>query len=470
MDALLKVVQTINLYLSDYILIVLLIGCGLYFSIRTRFVQIRCFGEGMRRVFGNLSLNGKKQKSGLSSFQALTTAIAAQVGTGNIVGACGAILIGGPGAIFWMWIIAFFGMATIYAEAVLAQKTREVHADGTVAGGPVYYIKTAFKGKLGSGLANAFSIFLIVGFGLAAALIQGNTISEAFSYSLNVPPIAIGVVVAILTMIVVVGGRQRIASFVSTCVPLMSILYLAAGLIVVIVNIENLGPAIKMIFVGAFNPRAVAGGMFGVGIKEAMRYGIARGLFSNEAGTGSTPHAHAVAKVKHPCDQGIVAMMSVFIDTFIILNMTVLIILTSGAYTTGQDGIVLTQIAFSNVFGNIGHILISICIFFFSFSTIIAGYFYGQSNVLKLFGNKGVMPYNVFIAIFVLLGAGASVSLVWSICDVFNGFMVVLNILGLWGISNVVVRLWKEYQSDPDLPTTLKDVKAAKEAAKAEKN
>ena len=171
MDALLKVVQTINLYLSDYILIVLLIGCGLYFSIRTRFVQIRCFGEGMRRVFGNLSLNGKKQKSGLSSFQALTTAIAAQVGTGNIVGACGAILIGGPGAIFWMWIIAFFGMATIYAEAVLAQKTREVHADGTVAGGPVYYIKTAFKGKLGSFLAGFFSIAIILALGFMGSMV-----------------------------------------------------------------------------------------------------------------------------------------------------------------------------------------------------------------------------------------------------------------------------------------------------------
>ena len=469
MEFVTKVVECVNTFLWDYALLVLLLGAGIIYSFSLKFIQIRKFGAGMKALFGNFSLHGGKGENGLSSFQALTTAIAAQVGTGNIAGAATAIASGGPGSIFWMWVSAFFGMGTIFSEAVAAQKYKATLEDGTVIGGPAYYIKAAFKGKLGSGLANAFSIFLIVGFGLAAALIQGNTISEAFSYSLNVPPIAIGVVVAILTMIVVVGGRQRIASFVSTCVPLMSILYLAAGLIVVIVNIENLGPAIKMIFVGAFNPRAVAGGMFGVGIKEAMRYGIARGLFSNEAGTGSTPHAHAVAKVKHPCDQGIVAMMSVFIDTFIILNMTVLIILTSGAYTTGQDGIVLTQIAFSNVFGNIGHILISICIFFFSFSTIIAGYFYGQSNVLKLFGNKGVMPYNVFIAIFVLLGAGASVSLVWSICDVFNGFMVVLNILGLWGISNVVVRLWKEYQSDPDLPTTLKDVKAAKEAAKAEK-
>ena len=469
-DALNNFFGQISNFLWGNFYMIVLVATGVMFTVRLGFPQIRHLGDSFRLTFAGIRQKGKAGKDGMSAWQSLATAIAGQVGTGNIAGPATAIMAGGPGAIFWMWVSAFFGMGTIFSEAVAAQKYKATLEDGTVIGGPAYYIKAAFKGKLGSGLANAFSIFLIVGFGLAAALIQGNTISEAFSYSLNVPPIAIGVVVAILTMIVVVGGRQRIASFVSTCVPLMSILYLAAGLIVVIVNIENLGPAIKMIFVGAFNPRAGAGGMFGVGIKEAMRYGIARGLFSNEAGTGSTPHAHAVAKVKHPCDQGIVAMMSVFIDTFIILNMTVLIILTSGAYTTGQDGIVLTQIAFSNVFGNIGHILISICIFFFSFSTIIAGYFYGQSNVLKLFGNKGVMPYNVFIAIFVLLGAGASVSLVWSICDVFNGFMVVLNILGLWGISNVVVRLWKEYQSDPDLPTTLKDVKAAKEAAKAEKN
>lgn len=438
---------------------------GLYFSIRLGFPQLRRMGDSFRLTFAGMKQKNSAGKEGMSAWQSLATAIAGQVGTGNIAGPATAIMAGGPGAIFWMWISAFLGMSTIFSEAVAAQRYKVTLEDGTVNGGPAYYIKAAFKGKLGSGLANAFSVFLIVGFGLAAALIQGNTIAESFAYSFNVKPIVIGAVVAILTMVVVVGGVKRIASFVSTVVPIMALIYIVGGLIVIFANASQILSAIQMIFVGAFSPRAVAGGMFGIGIKEAMRYGIARGLFSNEAGTGSTPHAHAVAKVKHPCDQGIVAMMSVFIDTFVILNVTVLIILTSGTYTSGQDGIVLTQMAFENVFGTFGGILISVCIFFFSFSTIIAGYFYGQSNVLKMFGRKGVPVYNVFIAIFVLLGAGATVSLVWSICDVFNGFMMILNIVGLWGVSNVIVKLWKDYESNPNLDTTLKDVKG-KPAAK----
>lgn len=454
-DALNNFFGQISNFLWGNFYMFVLVTTGVYFTVRLGFPQIRRLGDSFRLTFAGVKQKGAAGKEGMSSWQSLATAIAGQVGTGNIAGPATAIMAGGPGAIFWMWVSAFFGMGTIFSEAVAAQKYKVTLEDGTVNGGPAYYIKAAFKGKLGSGLANAFSIFLIIGFGLAAALIQGNTISEAFCYSLNVQPIVIGVVVAILTMIVVVGGVKRIASFVTACVPVMSIIYIIAGLIVVFVNIDQLIPAIKMIFVGAFSPRSVAGGMFGVGVKEAMRYGVARGLFSNEAGTGSTPHAHAVAKVKHPCDQGIVAMMSVFIDTFIIL--------TSGSYTSGGEGITLTQVAFENVFGAAGGILIAICMFFFAFSTIIAGYFYGESNVLKLFGRKGVPLYRVCIVIFVLMGSGASVSLVWSICDVFNGFMVFINVLGLWGISNVVVKLWKEYEHDPDVPTTLKDIKAGKQ-------
>ena len=460
-DALNDFFGQISGFLWGNFYMIVLVGTGLYFSIRLGFPQIRRLGDSFRLVFSGMRQKNKAGKEGMSTWQSLATAIAGQVGTGNIAGPATAIMAGGPGAIFWMWVSAFLGMSTIFSEAVAAQKYKVTLEDGRVNGGPAYYIKAAFKGKLGSGLANAFSIFLIIGFGLAAALLQGNTISESFAASFNIPPIAIGIVMSILTLLVVVGGVQRIASFVTACVPVMSLIYIVAGLIVIVVNIDQLIPAIKMIFVGAFNPQAVAGGMFGIGVKEAMRYGIARGLLSNEAGTGSTPHAHAVAKVKHPCDQGIVAMMSVFIDTFIILNITVLIILTSGSYTSGQDGIVLTQIAFNEVFGNVGGIIISICIFFFCFSTIIAGYFYGESNVLKLFGKKGVPVYRVFIVIFLMLGAAASVTLGYSICDVFNGFMVFLNILGLWGISNVIVKLWKEYEHDPDIPTTLKDIKAA---------
>ncbi len=461
-DALNNFFGTISGFLWGNIYMIVLLGTGIYFSVRLGFPQVRRFGDSVRLTFAGFKQKGAAGKDGMSAWQSFATAIAGQVGTGNIAGPATAIMAGGPGAIFWMWVSAFFGMSTIFSEAVAAQKYKVVLKDGTVNGGPAYYITAAFKGTAGKVLANAFSIFLIIGFGIAAALIQGNTISEAFANSFGIDPIIIGVVLAALTLIIVLGGVKRIVGVITACVPFMAILYILAGLIVIFMNAEQILPAFKMIFIGAFKPQAVAGGMFGIGIKEAMRFGIARGLMSNEAGTGSTPHAHAVAKVKHPCDQGLVAFMSVFIDTFIILNITVFIILTSGTYTSGQDGIVLTQLAFDNAFGSVGGIIISICIFFFSFSTILAAYFYGESNVLKLFGRKAMPVYTALIAAFVVIGSGFTVSLVWSICDVFNGFMVFINIIGLWGISNVIVKLWKEYERDPNVETTLKDIKGEK--------
>lgn len=458
-DTLNEFFGTISGFLWGNFYMFVLVGTGIFFTVGLGFPQLRRFKDSITLTFSSIRHDkGKAGDAGMSSWQSLATAIAGQVGTGNIAGPATAIMAGGPGAIFWMWVSAFFGMGTIFSEATAAQKYRVVLEDGKINGGPAYYIRAGIKGALGNGLAVAFSIFCIIGFGIAASLIQGNTIAVAFANSFHVPPIVIGVIVSILLLVVIAGGTKRIADFVTTVVPFMAILYIIAGLIVIIVNADQIPNAFYMIFVGAFNPRAVAGGMFGIGIKEACRYGIARGLFSNEAGTGSTPHVHAVAKVKHPCDQGLVAIMSVFVDTFVILNITTLIILTSGTYASGGEGITLTQLAFDEVFGPIGGILISICIFFFSFSTIIAAYFYGESNVLKLFGKKGMPVYNILMVAFVIIGAGFTVSLVWSICDVFNGFMVFLNILGLWSVSKVIFGLWKEYNK-PETETTLKDLK-----------
>ena len=457
-DALNNFFGTISGILWGNLYMYVLVGTGIYFTVRLGFPQIVRLGDSFKLTFSSLKNKEKAGKDGMSSWQSLATAIAGQVGTGNIAGPATAIMAGGPGAIFWMWVSAFFGMGTIFSEATAAQKYKETLPDGRVNGGPAYYIKAGFKGALGTGLANAFSIFVIIGFGLAAALIQGNTISMAFANSFNVDPIVIGAVVGVLAIIVCSGGLKRMADFVTLVVPFMAIIYIVTGVIVILSNASEIIPAFKMIFIGAFNPQAVAGGMFGVGMKEACRYGVARGLFSNEAGTGSTPHAHAVAKVKHPCDQGLVAIMSVFIDTFIILNITALIILTSGSYASGGEGITLTQVAFTDVFGPVGGLVISICIFFFSFSTIIAAFYYGEANVRKLFGNKAMPIYTVLIAVFAVLGSGFTVSLVWSICDVFNGFMVFLNILGLWGVSNVIIGLWKDYNK-PETETTLKDIK-----------
>ena len=282
MDTLLKIVQTINMYLSDYVLIILLLGAGLYFTIRTRFVQVRCFGEGWRRFFGEFSLNGEKHKSGMSSFQALATAVAAQVGTGNIVGACGAILIGGPGAIFWMWIIAFFGMATIYAEAVLAQETRVVEPDGTVLGGPVYYIKRAFPNGFGKFLAGFFAVAIILALGFMGSMVQSNSIGEACQNAFHIPSWVMGLIVSAIAAFIFIGGVQRIASVTEKIVPVMACLYLVGGLIVLFARIRYVPETFGMIFKYAFVPQSIIGGGIGYALKTAISQGAKRGLFSNE--------------------------------------------------------------------------------------------------------------------------------------------------------------------------------------------
>ena len=449
MNTLLKIVQTINLSLSDYILIVLLIGCGLYFSIRTRFVQVRCFGEGMRRAFGNFSLSGKKQKSGLSSFQALTTAIAAQVGTGNIVGACGAILIGGPGAIFWMWIIAFFGMATIYAEAVLAQKTRVTNADGSVAGGPVYYIKTAFTGKFGKFLAGFFSVAIILALGFMGSMVQSNSIGEACNNAFGIPTWVVGLLVSIVAVLIFIGGVQRIGSVTEKLIPVMATLYLLGGLIVLIARIKYIPETIAMIFKYAFQPNAIIGGSIGFAIKQAISQGVKRGLFSNEAGMGSTPHAHALANVKDPHEQGVVAMIGVFIDTFVVLTMTALAVISTlyagnGILASGvAEGVSKTnmaQLAFSSVFGStLGNAFVAICLLFFAFSTIVGWNLFGRINAHYLFGKKVDKLYSVIAIIFIFLGSLLSNDLVWELTDTFNQLMVIPNVLALVALGGLVV-------------------------------
>ena len=336
---LLPIVNTVNDTMSDYILFFLLVGIGLFYTIRTRFVQVRCFGEGMKKVFGGLSLKGGKQKGGLSSFQALATAIAAQVGTGNIVGACGAILIGGPGAIFWMWVIAFFGMATIYSEAVLAQQTKEEQEDGSVLGGPVYYIKKVFKGRFGKILAGFFAVAVILALGCMGAMVQSNSIASSITTSVTsvsggaIAPwiigLIVGVVLAAICAFIFIGGVQRIASVAEKIVPIMALVYIVVGLIILAINITYLPETFGMIFKYAFAPNAILGGAIGMAIKAAISQGVKRGLFSNEAGMGSTPHAHAQAKVQTPHEQGVVAMIGVFIDTFVVLTITALVVIST---------------------------------------------------------------------------------------------------------------------------------------------
>ncbi len=445
---LLPIVQEINAYLSDYILIFMLVAVGLWFSIKTRFVQVRNFGHGVRMTFGNLSLSGHKHESGMSSFQALATAIAAQVGTGNIVGASGAILTGGPGAIFWMWIIAFFGMATIYAEAILAQKTRIKAKDGSILGGPVYYITTAFKGGFGKSLAGFFSVAIILALGFFGCMVQSNSIGSTFQTAFGIPSWIVGIALVILCGFIFLGGMKRLASVTEKIVPIMAAIFIVGGLIILIMRIRYIPATFGMIFRYAFQPQAIIGGGFGYALKTAVSQGAKRGLFSNEAGMGSTPHAHAQANVSDPHEQGCVAMIGVFIDTFVVLTLNALVIIST-LYT--QDGILasgsaegitkanLAQTAFGSVFGEtIGFSFVAICLFFFAFSTILSWNMFGKINMIYLFGEKSTKIYSVIGLIFIFLGTLASNDLVWELSDMFNQLMVIPNVIALFALTGMV--------------------------------
>ena len=430
--------------LWNSLLLFLLVGTGVFFTIRLRGVQLRRFGEGFHRVFGNFTLRGKKaDDQGMSSFQALATAIAAQVGTGNITGCATALVSGGPGALFWVWVSAFFGMATIYAEAVLAQRYRTT-VNGKVTGGPAYYIRAAFKGTFGKVLAGVFSVLIILALGFMGNMVQSNSIGDAFHNAFGMSHLAVGIVVAVIAAFIFLGGVQRIAAVTEKIVPIMAAFYIVGCVVILVMNYKTLPNAFTQIFVLAFNPQAMAGGVAGVTVQQAMRFGVARGLFSNEAGMGSTPHAHALAKVNHPREQGAVAILGVFIDTFVVLTLTGLVLITSGLIPEVLTGTALTQAAFSQAFGGFGPVFIAICMFFFAFSTIIGWYFFGQSNFKALFGEKALPVYSVIVVVFILVGSTLKVDLVWAMADFFNGLMAVPNLLALLALSGVVAAIDKE--------------------------
>lgn len=441
-----EIVAKINEFLWGNFLIILLLGTGIYFTFKLNFIQLRKFSEGIKQVTGSVNLKGKSaDRNGMSSFQALATAIAAQVGTGNLAGAATAIVSGGPGAIFWMWVSAFFGMSTVYVEAILGQVFKR-RVNGQVTGGPAYYIEESLKSrKLSKGLAIFFSVACILALGLMGNAVQANSISVAFNSAFGVSPLLIGVIVSILSGFVFFGGIKRIASVTEKIVPIMAGLYILACVIIIVINYKEIIPAISSIFVSAFNPKAALGGALGVSMKQAIRYGVARGLFSNEAGMGSTPHAHAIAKVEHCGEQGIVAMITVFIDTFVVLTGTALVIITSNV--SEGEGIVLTQNAFIKSLGSYGDIFIAICLFFFAFSTIIGWYFFGEANVRYLFKNKySINIYRAIVMIMIVIGSTLKVGLIWEIADMFNGMMVLPNLIALLALGKYARTSMKEYE------------------------
>lgn len=454
----LSIVQTINAYLSDYILVFLLVAVGLWYTIKTRFVQVRCFGAGLKKIFGDISFKGGAHGGGMSSFQAVATAIAAQVGTGNIVGAAGAILTGGPGAIFWMWIIAFLGMATIYAEATLAQKTRIKDSEGNIQGGPVYYITRAFQGRLGKFLAGFFAVAIILALGFFGCMVQSNSIGSTIHTAFGIPSWIVGVVLVVICAFIFMGGVDRLASVTEKLVPVMAAVFLLGALGVMIARIKYVPATFFMIFRYAFQPQAIIGGGLGAALKIAVSQGAKRGLFSNEAGMGSTPHAHALAQVKNAHEQGTVAMAGVFIDTFVVLTLNALVIISTlytadgplaGGYTGGVVETLnkanLAQTAFGVVYGEkLGSAFVAVCLFFFAFSTILGWNLFAKINVNYLFGPKATKPFLMIALVFIFHGTLASNDLVWELSDMFNQLMVIPNAIALFALTGVVVTSMKE--------------------------
>lgn len=448
----LEFVGKVNSILWGWPTIILLLGTGIYFTFITGFIQVRKVDVAFKETFGFLfekkDPNKPKVEGEISPFQSLATAIAAQVGTGNLAGVATAIVSGGPGAIFWMWVSGFFGMGTIFAEAVVAQKFVE-YKNGEKVGGPAYYIKNGIKNKtLATFLSGFFAIAIILALGLMGNVVQANSIAASANTAFGIPALWTGILVAGLLLLIVAGGVGRIASIAEKIVPFMAIFYIVGSIIIISKNSANIAPAFQAIFGAAFSGEAFLGGLAGVSVKMAFRYGIARGLFSNEAGMGSTPHSHALAKVKHPAQQGMVATLGVLIDTIVICTMTALVILTTQAYELGNTGAQLTQDAFTIGFGGFGTKFVAISLFFFAFTTILGWYFFGETNIKFLFGKAALWPYRVLVAVFVVVGSSFKADLVWELADTFNALMVIPNLIALLALSGLVVKIKNDFEKN----------------------
>ncbi|WP_391209803.1 alanine/glycine:cation symporter family protein [Psychrobacillus sp. L4] len=436
MDALNWLVGPANDFIWTYVLIGVLLLIGAYFTIRTKFVQVRLFGEMFRLI-----VEKKEGKNGVSPFQAFTISAASRVGTGNITGVALAIGIGGPGAVFWMWIIAIIGMSTAFIESTLAQVYKVKDGD-TFRGGPAYYMQKALgMRKLGI----VFAILLTLCFGFIFNAVQSNTISQSFSDVFGIPDWAIGLGLVLLSAVIIFGGVQRIVKVTQTIVPVMAILYIIVALYIMIMNITEVPAMFKLIIEHAFGIKEMVGG----GIGAAMMQGIRRGLFSNEAGMGSVPNAAATANVSHPVKQGLVQSLGVFFDTIIICSATAFIILLADLYGTGDmDGILLTQASMAVHVGAWAPYFIAFAIFFFAYSSIIGNYYYGETNIEFMNAHKSWMTVYRFVVLgMVMFGAMAKVGIVWSMADLFMGMMAIINLIVILVLGKVAYKALDDYSS-----------------------
>ncbi|KAB3537250.1 sodium:alanine symporter family protein [Alkaliphilus pronyensis] len=424
-------------------MLLLLVGTGVYFSFRTNFLQVRKFSYTMKETLMKIFEKPEESTEGdITPFQALSTALAATIGTGNIAGVATAIAIGGPGAIFWMWISAFFGMLTKFAEVVLAIQYREKNAEGSYVGGPMYYIE---KGLGLKWLAVVFSIFgAVAAFGIGN-MVQSNSVAAALEATFNIQPIITGFLLAIGAGLVILGGLKRIASVTEKIVPFMAVFYIIGALIILIINIANIPAAFGLIFKHAFTATSAVGGFAGSVVMMSIRYGVARGVFSNEAGLGSAPIAHAAARTDHPVRQGLWGIFEVFADTIVICTLTALAIISTGVWSSGESGAALTTAAFNQGLPGPGGIIVAIGILFFAFSTILSWAYYGEKCAEHLFGSGVNKIYRIIWLPLIVVGAIGGLELIWAIADTLNGLMAVPNLIGLLGLSGVVIKLSKEF-------------------------
>ena len=444
MEAITEFVGLVNGFVWGTPMLVMILGVGLFLSLGLRLMPILKLGTGFKLLWsGRLPDKDKTVKGDVSPFNALMTSLSATIGTGNIAGVATAIFVGGPGALFWMWCTALVGMATKYSEAVLAVKFREVDAQGNHVGGPMYYIKNGL-GKKWAWLGTLFAIFgSLAGFGIGNT-VQANSVVAALSSNFGVPAWVSGVVMMLLVGAVLMGGIKRIAEVAGKLVPFMTIFYITAGLGVLIVHIQDIPDAFALIIHSAFNPVAAQGGFAGAAVWAAIRFGVARGVFSNEAGLGSAPIAHAAAQTNNPVAQGLVAMLGTFIDTIVVCSITGLAIVVSGSWTSGENGAALTSYAFSQALP-MGNYIVAIALSLFAFTTIIGWSFYSEKCVQYLFGIKAVKPFRLLWTIAVPLGAVSSLDFVWLLADTLNAMMAIPNLIALALLSPVVFGLTREY-------------------------
>jgi AGCS family alanine or glycine:cation symporter len=438
----------INNMISGFVwgpfMLFLLLGTGIYLTLFLKGMTVRKLFYAIKMLFSGIDKDEQKGEGDITPFQALMTSLAATIGTGNIAGVATAIFMGGPGAVVWMWITAFFGMAIKYSEAVLAVKYREKSDTGQFSGGPMYYIKNGLSDKW-NWLGSAFAIFAAVAtFGIGNT-VQSNSVARALGQSVGVPYWITGLVLALLTYIVIIGGIERIAEVTEKLVPLMATIYVVGAIWIIIANIGNFGSAFSLIFESAFSGHAAVGGFTGATLSQVMRFGVARGVFSNEAGLGSAAIAHAATTTDEPVRQGLVGMLGGFIDTIIVCTMTALVIIMSGVWSVGETGAELTTLAFNKALPGPGGLIVAFGLIFFAFSTILTWSYYGEKSIEYILGSKSIIYYRYLFVLLVFVGAVGNLEVIWALADTMNGLMIIPNLIGILMLSPVIFKETRKY-------------------------